>query len=171
MSGQKQASTKFQPGRIKPQRKALRGSSSVRYDGENPEFALVNPDPDVKYFWARQGTRGTGSQGYREGVLGYQVILASDDPGDVHPRVCINQQPGSPFIKQDLILMGIHREDYEILVDEGTDGRGGRVAAERVNQALGRGTSPSDDTSGIDPRQIRLEGYQSSELVREQGRG
>lgn len=162
MSGKQQQSTsgdKFK-GRIKPRRKSLRSSRARRYDGEQPQFKLKNCDPDVSYAWVRQGGGlGVGNQYYYE-HLGYQVILATEDPNEVHPLTERRVATGEPFIREDLILMGIHKDDRDLLVDEGHDGYGGRVAAAEKHARLAKGRSAADRQShaGISPDMLAQSG-------------
>lgn len=137
--------------RIKKKRKSLY-RKTLRSGGTNPHLELVNQDPDGVYKWVRRGDalRGVGNEDYFTQVLGYEVVVASDDPGAVRPRLG-KVVPGSPIIKQDMILVVIHRDDHDLIEAEGIDGMGGQVRALEVDDLLGKARAGSGDSGFENP--------------------
>ena len=133
------------------------GLSGSKYD-------LVNQDPDVRYHWAALGE----NKEYLESI-GYQVVIAMN--GMVRPKYG-EVVPGKPIMRgergEQLILMGIHKNDHALIVAHGADGRSGQRRADEIDKLLGRGTAPGESRL-IDPldRSIVMQGHDSSAQVRE----
>lgn len=151
--------------RIKPRRKSARKLvHEQHFDGQSPFFQLENPDPDVMYVWANPGNAAhPGTVGYYQ-WLGYVVIESTDDQHGIRTRAG-NSPAGKEIVRGDMVLMGIHKDDYALLVEEGPDGRKGQARARALLKQLGRGASPAAGNY-IDPELFREVQNDSSELVK-----
>ena len=150
--------------RIKPRRESRRKPlHEQHHDGQSPFFQLENADPDVVYRWVNRGNRGTGTVGYYE-YLGYETILATAG-GDGIRTAAGTTPAGGEIVRQDMVLMGIHKDDYALLVAEGHDGKHGQERVRLRLKQLGRGESPAAGNY-IDPGLFEQVQNQSSDLMK-----